>query len=98
MSHSSSHSAVVDQAMEVIEDYQSKILKLEQAVLLKPSMKHVRRRKYFGPREKVYIYRCDLVLQCISSKEISSCTSVHSSLSRLYSMVYAGMMSIVSLP
>lgn len=40
--------SVVDQAMEVIEDYQSKILKLEQAVLLKPSMKHVRRRKWIA--------------------------------------------------
>ncbi|KAJ3556343.1 hypothetical protein NM688_g2080 [Phlebia brevispora] len=32
---------VVDQAMEVVEEYQSKILKLEQAVLMKPQMKHV---------------------------------------------------------
>ena len=39
-------STVVDQALEVVEEYQSKILKLEQAVLLKPSMKHVRRREY----------------------------------------------------
>lgn len=37
--------SVVDQALEVIEEYQSRILKLEQAVLLKPAMKHVRRRK-----------------------------------------------------
>ncbi len=34
---------VVDQALEVVEAYQSKILKLEEAVLLKPNMKHVRR-------------------------------------------------------
>lgn len=37
--------AVVDEAMEVIQEYQSRILKLEQAVLLKPHMKHVRRCK-----------------------------------------------------
>ena len=34
---------VVDQALEVVEEYQKRILKLEKAVLLKPSMKHVRR-------------------------------------------------------
>ncbi|KAI0684676.1 hypothetical protein BC835DRAFT_1388556 [Cytidiella melzeri] len=44
---------VVDQALEVIEEYQHKILKLEQAVLLKPSMKHVRR---------MHILQGDLIL------------------------------------
>ena len=34
---------VVDSALEVVEEYQHKILKLEQAVLIKPNMKHVRR-------------------------------------------------------
>lgn len=34
---------VVDQALEVVEEYQNKILRLERAVLLKPNMKHVRR-------------------------------------------------------
>ena len=37
--------AVVDQALEVVEEYQGRILKIEQAVLLKPSMKTVRRRE-----------------------------------------------------
>ena len=36
---------VVDQALEVVEEYQGRILKIEQAVLLKPSMKTVRRRQ-----------------------------------------------------
>ena len=36
-------SPVVDQALEVVEEYQGRILKIEQAVLLKPSMKTVRR-------------------------------------------------------
>ncbi|KAI0095022.1 hypothetical protein BDY19DRAFT_915920 [Irpex rosettiformis] len=44
---------VVDSALEVIEDYQHKILKLEQAVLIKPSMKHVRR---------LHILQGDLIL------------------------------------
>lgn len=34
--------AVVDQALEVVEDYHGKILAVEQAVLIKPSMKTVR--------------------------------------------------------
>ncbi|KAI8980569.1 hypothetical protein BD414DRAFT_492607 [Trametes punicea] len=34
---------VVDQALEVVDEYQGKILKIEQAVLLKPSVKTVRR-------------------------------------------------------
>ena len=41
------HALVVDRALQVVEEYHSKILKLEQAVLLKPSMKHVRRCMYF---------------------------------------------------
>lgn len=36
---------VVDSALEIVEEYQSKILSLEQHVLIKPSMKSVRRRK-----------------------------------------------------
>ncbi|THH01212.1 hypothetical protein EW026_g1441 [Hermanssonia centrifuga] len=44
---------VVDQALEVVEAYQSKILKLEEAVLLKPNMKHVRR---------LHILQGDLIL------------------------------------
>ncbi|KAJ3519616.1 hypothetical protein NM688_g9275 [Phlebia brevispora] len=44
---------VVDEAMEVIQEYQSRILKLEQAVLLKPHMKHVRR---------LHILQGDLIL------------------------------------
>ncbi|KAI0348334.1 hypothetical protein BDW22DRAFT_1350517 [Trametopsis cervina] len=44
---------VVDQALEVVEEYQHKILKLEQAVLLKASMKHVRR---------LHILQGDLIL------------------------------------
>ncbi|EKM61657.1 uncharacterized protein PHACADRAFT_248392 [Phanerochaete carnosa HHB-10118-sp] len=44
---------VVDQALEVVEEYQHKILKLERAVLLKPSMKHVRR---------LHILQGDLIL------------------------------------
>ena len=43
--HTSSD-AVVDQALEVVEEYQGRILKIEQAVLLKPSMKTVRRREF----------------------------------------------------
>lgn len=35
---------VVDQAMEVVDEYQSKILKLEHDILVKPSMKAVRYR------------------------------------------------------
>ncbi len=35
----------MDQALEVVDEYQGRILKIEQAVLLKPSMKTVRRRK-----------------------------------------------------
>ena len=31
--------------MEIVEGYQSKLLKIEQAVLVKPLMKHVVRRK-----------------------------------------------------
>lgn len=34
---------VVDSALEIVEEYQSKILSLEQHVLIKPSMKSVRR-------------------------------------------------------
>ncbi|OSD01191.1 hypothetical protein PYCCODRAFT_1436682 [Trametes coccinea BRFM310] len=44
---------VVDQALEVVEEYQGKILKIEQAVLLRPSMKTVRR---------LHILQGDLVL------------------------------------
>ncbi|KAL4250316.1 CorA metal ion transporter (MIT) family protein [Abortiporus biennis] len=44
---------VVDQALEVVEAYQGKILKLEQNVLLKPSMKSVRR---------LHILQGDLIL------------------------------------
>ncbi|KAH9910487.1 cora-like Mg2+ transporter protein-domain-containing protein [Epithele typhae] len=46
-------SIVVDQALEVVEEYQGKMLKIEQAVLLKPSMKTVRR---------LHILQGDLVL------------------------------------
>ena len=35
---------VVDAALEVVEEYQAKILKIEQEVLLNPSMETVRRR------------------------------------------------------
>ena len=35
---------VVDSALEIVEEYQSKILSLEQHILIKPSMKSVRRR------------------------------------------------------
>ncbi|KAF7797984.1 hypothetical protein EIP86_009191 [Pleurotus ostreatoroseus] len=44
---------VVDEAMEVIQEYQSRILKLEQDVLIKPHMKHVRR---------LHILQGDLIL------------------------------------
>ncbi|KAI0673968.1 hypothetical protein C8Q78DRAFT_663457 [Trametes maxima] len=44
---------VVDQALEVVEEYQGKILKIEQAVLFKPSMKTVRR---------LHILQGDLIL------------------------------------
>ncbi|KAH9923191.1 uncharacterized protein BXZ73DRAFT_91487 [Epithele typhae] len=44
---------VVDSAMEVVEEYQGRILKVEQAVLLKPSMKTVRR---------LHILQGDLIL------------------------------------
>ncbi|RDX50495.1 hypothetical protein OH76DRAFT_1482272 [Lentinus brumalis] len=44
---------VVDQALEVVEEYQGRILKIEQAVLLKPSMKTVRR---------LHILQGDLIL------------------------------------
>ena len=38
-------SIVVDQALEVVDEYQGRILKIEQQVLLKPSVKTVRRRQ-----------------------------------------------------
>ena len=41
-----SSDAVVDQALEVVEEYQGRILKIEQQVLLKPSVKTVRRREF----------------------------------------------------
>ncbi|TCD67881.1 hypothetical protein EIP91_011815 [Steccherinum ochraceum] len=44
---------MVDQALEVVEEYQSKILSLEHNVLLKPSMKSVRR---------LHILQGDLIL------------------------------------
>ena len=62
---------VVDQALEVVEEYQSKILKLEQSVLLKPNMKHVRRRKrpfefidctFIDVCASVHILQGDLIL------------------------------------
>ena len=59
---------VVDQALEVVEEYQSKILKLEQAVLLKPNMKHVRRRKYSFDENCLTL--TDTITQFISSKVI----------------------------
>lgn len=40
---------VVDAALEVVEEYQAKILKIEQDVLLKPSIDTVRRRASFSP-------------------------------------------------
>lgn len=40
---------VVDAALEVVEEYQNKILKIEQDVLLKPSMQTVRRRASISP-------------------------------------------------
>lgn len=40
---------VVDAALEVVEEYQAKILKIEQEVLLKPGMETVRRRASFSP-------------------------------------------------
>lgn len=36
------NSVVVDQAMEVVDEYQHKILKLEHDVLIKPDLKSVR--------------------------------------------------------
>ena len=64
---------MVDQALEVVEEYQGRILKIEQAVLLKPSMKTVRRRKsstslrwidftHLGPCLTVHILQGDLIL------------------------------------
>ncbi|THH02327.1 hypothetical protein EW026_g537 [Hermanssonia centrifuga] len=44
---------VVDQALEVVEEYQSRILQLEEAVLLKPTMKIVR---------KLHVLQGDLIL------------------------------------
>ncbi|OCH85874.1 hypothetical protein OBBRIDRAFT_797715, partial [Obba rivulosa] len=44
---------VVDQALEVVEDYQGKILAIEEAVLIKPSMKTVR---------QLHILQEDLIL------------------------------------
>ncbi|OBZ68633.1 Magnesium transport protein CorA [Grifola frondosa] len=44
---------VVDQALEVVEEYQGRILKIEQEVLLKPSVKTVRR---------LHILQGDLIL------------------------------------
>ncbi|KAH8094648.1 hypothetical protein BXZ70DRAFT_946975 [Cristinia sonorae] len=44
---------IVDQALEVVEEYQSKILSLEHNVLVKPSMKSVRR---------LHILQGDLIL------------------------------------
>ena len=38
--------SVVDQALEIVQEYQSRILKLEKAVLQKPQVKHVVRREY----------------------------------------------------
>ncbi|GJE89653.1 magnesium transporter-like protein [Phanerochaete sordida] len=38
---------VVDQALEIVEAYHEKILKLEKSILLKPNMKHVRRLHIF---------------------------------------------------
>ncbi|KAL6307808.1 hypothetical protein BKA93DRAFT_877843 [Sparassis latifolia] len=46
-------SAVVDQALEVVEEYQSKILNIEQAVLIKPNVRTVRR---------LHILQGDLIL------------------------------------
>lgn len=46
-------STVVDHALAVIDEYQRRILKLEQAVLLKPSMKIVRQRKCRSIKTKV---------------------------------------------
>ena len=40
---------MVDQALEVVQEYESKLLKLEQAVLMKPQVKHVVRRKCHSP-------------------------------------------------
>ena len=63
---------MVDQALEVVEEYQSRILKIEQAVLLQPSMKTVRRREspllsliicYLPqPQCPVHILQGDLIL------------------------------------
>ena len=38
--------SVVDRAMEVVDEYQNKILKLEHDILIKPSMKSVRYREF----------------------------------------------------
>jgi hypothetical protein len=40
---------VVDEVMEVIDEYQSRILKLEHDILLKPQMKSVRYCMYALP-------------------------------------------------
>lgn len=64
---------VVDSALEIVEEYQSKILSLEQHVLLKPSMKSVRRRTFhlsymdvfvilIPPGTPVHIISGDLIL------------------------------------
>ena len=45
--------SVVDAALEVVEEYQAKILKIEQEVLLKPSMETVRRRASLSPSSRL---------------------------------------------
>lgn len=54
---------MVDQALEVVEEYQSRILKIEQAVLMKPNMKTVRRRKAL--LQPTYVGLTDRVSICI---------------------------------
>lgn len=39
--------SVVDSALEVVDEYHSKIMKMEHDILLKPKMKTVRFRKSF---------------------------------------------------
>lgn len=87
---------VVDSALEVVEEYQSKILKLEQSVLLKPNMKHVRRRKCFLLFDSVV--DAHFGLQCTFFRVTLFCTSAPLSQSRLSSTACVVMMSTVSRP
>jgi Mg2+ and Co2+ transporter CorA len=56
---------IVDQALEVVDEYQGTILKLEQSILIRPKMRAIRACELGMPLKYAAVSCC--ICQCISS-------------------------------